>query len=97
MPVIMSIRRIKTADDNAIIGMAFCLNIFFVVESHCHMRDALAAEEDQVALLHLLTRYGVNKYIVLLIGIARNNVAAHPIAKLDKTAAIDAFPARSSP
>src|SRR5487761_488713 len=61
------------------------------------MRDLFAAKEDQVSGAHLRPLDRVIEKAILLIGVARNEIAAHAIAKLHKAAAINALPARADP
>src|SRR5712692_1147869 len=51
--IVMLSSRVKTIDDHIIIILPLGMNVFFIVESHSHMRDGLAAKEDQIAFLHL--------------------------------------------
>src|SRR5579885_3855400 len=73
------------------------MDVFFIIERHADMGDTLAPEEDQVPLAHLFTFDTPGQRVVLLVGIARDDIATHTIAKLDEAAAIDASPACAAP
>src|SRR5690242_378338 len=89
--------RIKAADHHPVEVLALSVDILLLVKGHGDMRNGRMAKEDQVAFLHLRTLDSMSQRIVLLIGIARERVAAHAITELHKTAAIDTFPACPTP
>src|SRR5439155_5801141 len=61
---------LKTCDNYA--SLALSMDILFLIERHANMGNCFAAEEDQVAFLHLRARHAVRQRIMLLIGVARN-------------------------
>ena len=48
----MSVSGVKAIDDNLVVILSLGMNIFFIVKGHGNMGYFLAAEEDQVSLLH---------------------------------------------
>ncbi len=77
--------------------LSFSMNILVIIEGQGNVRDGLAAKEEQVALLNGAALYAVRQKIMLLVGITRDTIASHAIAKLHKTAAIKPFGAGTTP
>src|SRR5579863_5608759 len=53
--MVMRIGAVKAVDDHSIVVLAFRVDVLSLVERHADVGDALAAEEDQIALLHLFS------------------------------------------
>src|SRR2546421_1126948 len=93
----MRVRGVKTVDDHIIVILPLGVDILFMVEGHGNVGYLLAAEENQVALLHIGSIDTIGQSIVLLIGIAWNDVASHAVGQLHQTATIYTLPACSTP
>jgi len=93
----MLIYRIKAINQDTPIPCTFGMNILFAVKSQGNMDNVLLSEEDQVALLHLLSLHNLRKCIVLLVGIAWQDIASHTVTELNKTTTIDPLPTCTTP
>src|SRR6266567_2672230 len=93
----MGVSGIKAVDDNIVVMLSLGMNIFFIIERHGDMGYFFTAEEDQVTCLQLFAFDAAGPKIMLLVGIAWNDIASHTIAKLREAAAIYPFPTCPSP
>jgi len=87
----------EAVDDDVVVVLTFGVDVFVVVESHADVGDLLRAEENQVAFVYAGALDFVAEEVVLLVGIAGNDVTAHAVAELHKTTAIYAFVAGAAP
>lgn len=93
----MLVSRVEAVDDDAVVVLAFGVDVFVIVEGEGDMGDGLAAKENQVAFLHLRSGNGMGEEIVLLVCVAGQKVAAHAVAELHEATAIQALPAGAAP
>ena len=73
------------------------VNKLMIIESYSHMRDLFASKEDQITFLRLRALNYLRKKVILLIGISRDDMAAHTIAKLYQSTTIDTAKTRAPP
>src|SRR5438067_12499888 len=93
----MGVRGVKAVDDHIIVILPLGMDILFMIAGHGNVGYLLAAEENQVALLHISSIDTIGQSVMLLIGIAWNDVASHAVGQLHQTATIYTLPACSTP
>src|SRR6266487_3890551 len=94
---IVLIGTIEAVDGHTVVVLPLRVNKLGVVERHSHVRNILATKEDQVAFPHFFACHAVCQEIMLLVGIAWENIAAHAVTELYKTAAVQSLPACAAP
>ena len=93
----MCIDRIETVDGDAIVKLAFGMDIFVLVQSQGDMRDFLAAKENQITRLQMASLDMLREESMLLTAISGNDIPSHAITELYKSATINTFAACSTP
>ena len=93
----MGVAFAEAVHDHVVVVLAFGVDVFVVVEGHADVGDLLRAEENQVAFVYVGALDFVAEEVVLLVGVAGDDVATHAIAELYEATAIYAFVAGAAP